>query len=55
MNTLILGLLGVSAWTLVVAVAAVVGTYLFLRNNKRKRAKIDAAVAGLKDTVDKLK
>lgn len=39
-----IALIGSTLVLLVVAVAAVVGTYLFLRNNKNKKAKIDAAV-----------
>lgn len=44
-NTVIMfGLVGTVALAVVAAVGAVVGTYLFLRNNKNKKAAIDAAV-----------
>lgn len=37
---------------LIVAVVAIVGTYLFLRNNKKKKAVIDAAVDKFKKVTD---
>lgn len=41
-------LFGESVWTVVVVVAAVVGTYFFLRNNKMKKAQIDQIVEEVK-------
>jgi hypothetical protein len=47
-----LGLFGsLTVWTAVVVVAAVVAGYLFLRANPRKKTKLDAAVAKIKDIV----
>lgn len=48
MTTIIASLIGTGAIVLVVAVAAVVGTYLFLRNNPRKKGDIDTVVDEIK-------
>lgn len=46
-------LIGAGVWTLVISVAVAVGTYIFVKHNKNKVAKIDAAVDEVKDKLSK--
>ncbi len=45
---MILGIVGVTIWTVGAVVAAIVGTYFFLRNNKMKKQQIDQIVEEVK-------
>lgn len=49
MTNIVFGLIGTALWTVVVVAVAVVGAYLFLRNNPNKKAKIDEAVEKVKN------
>lgn len=51
MTNCVFSFLGLSVWTVGIVVIAAVATYLFLRANPSKKAKLDKAVGKVKDLI----